>query len=128
MAPAARLARQGTHLLLAGAGKRQMGRMERLEQGLEIQSSKITEHFYETEKRTEMQELHKKVYGCSTYNRDCFRSAFENHEYSVKTYFKNRLNDLLILDVSDRDKWGKLCGFLDMPVPSHPYPLHIMLS
>lgn len=38
----------------------------------------------------------------------------------VKRYFKNRPNDLLVMSI--KDGWEPLCEFLNIPIPSIPFP------
>jgi hypothetical protein len=45
-------------------------------------------------------------------------------EYNKKTikYFKNRPNDLLVIDFSEGDNWKKICSFLNKKVPNKHFP------
>jgi len=47
--------------------------------------------------------------------------AFHHYNNSVIKYFSGR-SDFLILNFEDGDGWGKLCNFLNMPVPQIPLP------
>ena len=47
---------------------------------------------------------------------------YEKHNQDVKDYFKDRPDDLLVIDVIGGEGWEKLCPFLDKPVPSQPFP------
>ena len=40
----------------------------------------------------------------------------------MRSYFANRPEDLLVLDVTAGDGWEPLCQFLGMPVPERPFP------
>ena len=40
----------------------------------------------------------------------------------IKEYFKNRQNDLLVMNICDGEGWEKLCSFLNKPVPDVPFP------
>lgn len=46
------------------------------------------------------------VYGTYRYNRDRMEYVFRQHEKDVRGYFSDKPNKLLILDISDDDKWG----------------------
>ena len=46
---------------------------------------------------------------------------YRQHNAEVKAYFKDRPEDLLIMDM-ETDGWEKLSRFLDKPVPSIEYP------
>lgn len=48
--------------------------------------------------------------------------VYLNHNKNVITYFKDRPDDLLILDFTKGDKWEKLCKFLNKEVPEVPFP------
>jgi hypothetical protein len=62
------------------------------------------------------------VYGSLSFSAERFRYVRDLHERNVRSYFADRPEDLLILDVSEPDPWGVLCGFLGRPVPPEPYP------
>ena len=47
---------------------------------------------------------------------------FERHNANVQTYFRNRPNDLLLLDFEKSARWEELCDFLGKPVPSRSFP------
>ena len=47
---------------------------------------------------------------------------FERHNLNVQTYFRNRPNDLLILDFEKSARWEELCDFLGKPVPFSSFP------
>ena len=66
--------------------------------------------------------LRKKIYGCTHYDRELFKSAYENHVLTVKNYFKNRSDDLLIINISDGNQWSSLCDFLQKDIPDCPFP------
>jgi hypothetical protein len=40
----------------------------------------------------------------------------------VESFFSNRIENLLLLDIPAGEGWEKLCGFLDVPVPDCPFP------
>ncbi len=44
------------------------------------------------------------------------------HNNEVRDYFRNRPNDLLVVDWGQGDGWQKLCAFLEKPVPDIPFP------
>ena len=48
--------------------------------------------------------------------------VYNRHNEEVKNYFKDRPNDLLILNFKKGDKWEKLCDFLNEDIPSEPFP------
>lgn len=69
-------------------------------------------------------EHRKKVYGQVNFNRKLFSKRYDEHDSDVRSYFKNRPNDLLILDIVGGDPIEKLAGFLglDMKGANTPFP------
>ncbi|MDD5551520.1 MAG: hypothetical protein PHS34_09690 [Candidatus Omnitrophica bacterium] len=61
-------------------------------------------------------------YGFWKYDERKCMDRFSEHNNQVIEYFKNRPDDLLIFDLRDENKWEKLCGFLNVPVPEIDYP------
>ncbi len=49
-------------------------------------------------------------------------AVYCSHNEEVVQYFKDRPDDLLILDLTQGDGWDKLCAFLDCPIPDVPFP------
>ena len=49
-------------------------------------------------------------------------NIYNRHNADVIEYFKDRPNDLLILDFTIGDKWEKLCDFLGKELPELPFP------
>lgn len=49
-------------------------------------------------------------------------NVYNNHNQEVIAYFKNRPDDLLIIDFTKGEKWDKLCDFLDKEIPKDPFP------
>ena len=62
------------------------------------------------------------VYGCIWYDADRFARAYREHVADVTEYFRDRPNDLLVLDVNAPDKWPAICEFVGVDVPDRPYP------
>jgi hypothetical protein len=44
------------------------------------------------------------------------------HEGRVRSYFADRPNDFLVMDIPAGDGWDLLCPFLDVPVPKKAFP------
>lgn len=57
-----------------------------------------------------------------TIDRDGWKQEYERHHEDVTTYFAGREGDLLVMDVTQGDGWEKLCPFLQMDIPDHPFP------
>jgi len=55
-----------------------------------------------------------KIYGQVEFDRKIFSEKYDEHDESIRQYFKERKNDLLILNICDGDEWMKLATFLDI--------------
>ena len=62
------------------------------------------------------------VYGSVDFNPDRFSYVYDTHERNVRQYFKDRPDDLLILNITGGEGWEKLCGFLELEIPQMPFP------
>ena len=47
---------------------------------------------------------------------------YKNHNREVNEYFKDRPDDLLVMDVTAGDGWEKLCPFLGVDIPDIDFP------
>lgn len=68
--------------------------------------------------------LHDWIYGVGVLdgNEDIYIERYRKHYKEVKDYFKNRPDDIIIMDFEKGDGWDKLCEFLDVPVPKKAFP------
>ena len=48
--------------------------------------------------------------------------VYEQHKDQVLEYFKDRPNDLLVMDVTKTDSWSELCHFLGQEIPETAFP------
>jgi len=64
------------------------------------------------------------LYGSVYFNKKKFRKGFIKHHWEVKEYFKDRPDDLLIVDFSKGDGWKEVCYFLNKPIPNIPFPFY----
>lgn len=55
-------------------------------------------------------------------DRNGWEIEFKNHYNEVSKYFEGRKDNLLVFDVTKGDDWEKLCPFLDLPIPTAPFP------
>ena len=46
----------------------------------------------------------------------------KSHYNERKKYFKDRPDDLLVMNICNGEGWEKLCSFLNKPVPDVPFP------
>jgi len=68
-------------------------------------------------------ELRRRLYGIIDFNPDLFAQAYDRHESRVLSYFMERPDDLLVLDICGGGAgWEVLCPFLGMPVPNISFP------
>lgn len=67
-------------------------------------------------------QLHTALYGRKDFDALVFLERYRRHNAQVKEYFKNRFNDLLVLDVAMRGKMADLCKFLKQPILPDSYP------
>jgi hypothetical protein len=61
------------------------------------------------------------LYGTAVFDREKFIDAYHRHHDDVKRYFHNRPEDLLEMNITSGDGWEKLCPFLGLPIPDHPF-------
>ncbi|GDX52970.1 sulfotransferase family protein [Bacteroidota bacterium] len=66
--------------------------------------------------------LYGKGKGVPKYNKESVIETYRNHLAEVHEYFKNRPEDLLIMDLKKGDGWEKLCAFLNKEIPEIPFP------
>ncbi len=62
------------------------------------------------------------LFGVSAYDDASFRRAYDEHLTDVKEHFKNRPQDLLVLNITAGHGWKELCGFLGEKAPRVPFP------
>lgn len=55
-------------------------------------------------------------------NEDTYVARYERHNREVLDYFQNRLDDLLVMRITEGDGWEKLCPFLGLNPPPCPFP------
>jgi 3'(2'),5'-bisphosphate nucleotidase len=68
-------------------------------------------------------QLHTDLYGCFEFDREKYVNGYTRFVNGVIDYFKDRPQDLLVIDICGGETWEKLCAFLDQPVPDIPFPL-----
>jgi hypothetical protein len=68
-------------------------------------------------------DMTRRLYGTTGTERDILREAFDRHDRHVREYFRDRPDDLLVMDITGGNAdWETLCSFLDRPVPDTPFP------
>ena len=61
--------------------------------------------------------IHKQLYGITYFDPDVFIQRYRRHNAEVLEYFKNRREDLLIMNMDLAAGWWELCHFLDCEMP-----------
>lgn len=73
--------------------------------------------------RNQVIKLKQQLYGTTTtFDKDVFARAYDRHEKRVKSYFADRPDDLLVLDICAGTDWQPICSFLEQPIPDVPFP------
>ncbi len=62
------------------------------------------------------------TYGMANFHQERYIRVFNEHNEAVKKYFKNRPDELLVMDISTGDGWDKLCPFIRMKIPEIEFP------
>jgi hypothetical protein len=62
------------------------------------------------------------MYGDYFFNKKLYLKRYNEHNASVEKYFKNRKEDLLVIDLTKVNKWQPFCEFLDLEIPSTKFP------
>ncbi len=62
------------------------------------------------------------LYGTTVFNAEKFSAGYDRFVAGVMEYFRDRPQDLLILDIAGGEGWEKLCSFLGKPIPDIPFP------
>ena len=60
--------------------------------------------------------------GCPEGNEETYVARYERHNREVLEYFRDRPDDLLVMDIPADASWDKLCAFLGHDVPDEPFP------
>lgn len=62
------------------------------------------------------------VFGSYKFDQEHMINVYNCHVQKVASYFHNRPQDLLVMDICGGDDWEKLCPFLGCPVLEKPFP------
>ena len=60
--------------------------------------------------------------GCPEGNEQVYLDRFNAHNDDVPAYFKDRPQDLLVMNLAHGDGWEKLCPFLGTQILTTPFP------
>ncbi|MFW6272483.1 MAG: sulfotransferase [bacterium] len=90
---------------------------------------KVAEEFWSnskinTRRTPELTQLsnwcHNVCYGSPNFDKDLYYQAYKKHDNFVRNYFKNRQEDLLIVDLNEEDGWERVCKFTNSPIIKNP--------
>ncbi|RLD45736.1 MAG: hypothetical protein DRJ05_00225 [Bacteroidetes bacterium] len=72
----------------------------------------------------ESTDMRKWIYGIGypSGNEELYLRVYKKHNADVKEYFKNRPNDLLLIDLTTGEGWEKICPFLGKQIPKKNFP------
>jgi hypothetical protein len=65
--------------------------------------------------------IHKALYGRTDFDAETMLNRYRQHNREVIDYFRDR-EDLLVVNMEEKEQWPGLCSFLNQPIPSIPYP------
>jgi hypothetical protein len=73
---------------------------------------------------SEMNELRSILYGFAfpDVSDSQLLERFNRHNHEVRSYFRGRADDLLVVDWEAGCGWRELCAFLGMAIPERPFP------
>jgi Sulfotransferase domain len=66
--------------------------------------------------------IHRELYSGIRFNEPVMRERFRRHNADVLEHFKDRPQNLLVMNMSAGAGWYELCGFLRRVIPDGPYP------
>lgn len=69
-----------------------------------------------------IKDIHLKLYNTLKFDRERFRNGYYKHLKDVQNYFRNRPEDLLIMDIVGGEGYKELCRFLGLEVLKKQFP------
>jgi hypothetical protein len=66
--------------------------------------------------------IHRATYGQKEFDAEIFLARYRRHNAEVLEYFKDRPQDLLVMNMSENAGWNELCGFTGRQIPGMAYP------
>lgn len=66
--------------------------------------------------------VHQALYGRREFDAEIFLARYRRHNNEVRSWFKDRPGDLLVMDMDRGAGWPELCGFVERPEPEVIYP------
>jgi len=77
---------------------------------------------FQIKKKGKLKKAHLPIYGCLAFDEKILRKRMPEHRTAVMEYFKDRPEDLLVMNIINGDGWEKLCPFLGVSIPDVPWP------
>lgn len=62
------------------------------------------------------------LYGTTVFDAEKFSAGYDRFVAGVMDYFRDRPEDLLVMDITAGEGWEKLCPFLGRSIPDQPFP------
>ena len=66
--------------------------------------------------------IRERVYASAWPTPEQFLAGYRAHLVGVANHFRNRPDDLLVMNLTAGDGWDKLCPFLGVPIPDMEFP------
>lgn len=66
--------------------------------------------------------IHRATYGQKHFDAVVMLERYRRHNAEVREYFRNRPDDLLVMDMSRGADWKELCPFVERAIPAAEYP------
>ena len=68
-------------------------------------------------------QLFRDIYDTPFFEEEKFTRGYQRFVERVLDYFRNRPDDLLVMDITAGEDWEKLCPFLSKDIPDQPFPM-----
>ena len=70
----------------------------------------------------EIDAINMRLYKRLDFDKEVFLAAYREHNAGVREHFKERPEDLLILDITRGEGFEKICPFLGIEIPAEDFP------
>jgi hypothetical protein len=62
------------------------------------------------------------MYRIDIWDKEIFSDIYDEHIQNVNSYFKDKIDKLLVMNICKGDSWQILCDFLDEDIPNEEFP------
>jgi hypothetical protein len=69
------------------------------------------------DRRPSFRETRIEIFGTYNFNYRRCKYVYKKHKESALSYFGNREDDIVVMNICDGDGWGKLCSFIGVEEP-----------